>query len=229
MRLERIGLLGGTFDPVHYGHLQLATYAKEEFGLEKVVFIPCAQPPHKNDATLTSFRHRLAMLNLAAQYGEGFECNEIEDSLSKPSYTIDTIKELRQHFNKDCQFYFILGADAFLDILTWKSYKLLLQMVHIIISYRLGFDSTKLTKLLMNQGYIYQGRAWRNGDSKKNIYILKKNPVDLSSSMIRGRVEQGDSFQQFMPQPVYDYIQKNKIYQYDNVKEISRMRHGCEG
>ena len=115
MTTRKIGLLGGTFDPIHYGHLQLAESALVECKLDKVVFIPSALPPHKNGAVITSFRHRLAMLSLAGQGFNGFECNAIEGDLPKPSYTIDTLRELLKHYKSDCQLYFMIGADAFLD------------------------------------------------------------------------------------------------------------------
>ncbi len=213
MSSQKIGLLGGTFNPVHYGHLQLAAAALEECSLDKVVFIPSAQPPHKNGTLLTSFRHRLAMLALAVQDVNGFECNDIEGTLPKPSYTVDTLQVLLQHYKSDCQLYFMIGADAFLDILTWKSHQKVLHSVNIILSQRRGYKGVQLSELLKKLGYKPSESSWHGDDGKKDIYILKKTPDDYSSSGIRTSIGKGESVQRFLPESVIEYIQKNKLYQ----------------
>jgi len=218
--LEKIGLLGGTFDPVHYGHLQLAESALEEFGLDKVVLIPAAQPPHKNGLSITPFRHRLAMLTLAGEGISGFECSPIEATLPKPSYTIDTLRELRKHYKGDCRLYFMIGADAFLDILTWKSHQEVLHSVNIILSRRKGYSGGELAVLLKKLGYNDNEGSWHGDDGKKDIYILKRIPDDHSSSAIRAMIEKGQSVQRFLPRSVIEYIQKNKLYQSDKAAKI---------
>jgi nicotinate-nucleotide adenylyltransferase len=211
--LKKIGLLGGTFDPVHYGHLQLAQSALEECGLDKVVFIPSAQPPHKNGLSITPFMHRMAMLTLAGGGISDFECNPIEATLPRPSYTIDTLRELRKHYTGSCRLYFMIGADAFLDILTWKSYQEVLHSVNIILSRRKGYSGGELAVLLKKLGYKADEGSWHGDDGKKDIYILKKIPDDHSSSAIRAMIENGESVQQFLPRSVIEYIQNNKLYQ----------------
>jgi nicotinate-nucleotide adenylyltransferase len=210
---KKIGLLGGTFDPVHYGHLQLAQSAMEECSLDKVVFIPSAQPPHKKGASITPFNHRLAMLNLAGACENSFECDAIEDSLPKPSFTIDTLRELLKHYSTDCRFYFMIGADAFLDILTWKSYTAILRSVNIILSKRKGYDAEHLAILLKKLGYAASDGLWHGNDGKKSIYILKNIPDCLSSSAIRTMIKKGESVQQYLPESVLEYIKKYKLYQ----------------
>ena len=212
MTLRKIGLLGGTFDPVHNGHLQLAESALKECNLDKVVFIPSAQPPHKESVSITPFRHRVAMLNLAGKSFNGFECNAIEGILPKPSYTIDTLWALREYYQSDCQMYFMIGADAFLDIPTWKSHHKLLESVNFILSLRKGYKETQLSELLQKLGYKSSDGSCYCSNSKKDIYILEKIPEGFSSSGIRRMIYQGDDVQLFLPESVMSYIRKHKLY-----------------
>ena len=213
MTIGKIGLLGGTFDPVHYGHLQLAEAALAECELDKVVFIPSAAPPHKNSTSVTSFRHRLAMLKLAGDGIKGFECNAIEGLLPKPSYTIDTLRVLQQHYQNDSILYFMIGADAFLDILSWKSHEEVLHSVQIILSQRKGYRDVELADLLKKLGYKKTNHSWLGHDGKKDIYILERIPDDLSSSVIRALIGKKESVERFLPASVIEYIQVNKLYQ----------------
>ncbi len=217
MILEKIGLLGGTFNPVHYGHLQLAEAARTECGLDKIVFIPSAQPPHKYDLSVASFGHRLAMLKLACEGIDNFECDSIEATLSKPSYTIDTLHELHRRYGHDRRLYFIMGADAFLDILTWKSHQKILRSVHIILSRRKGYNSAQLTALLKNLGYNVNDGSWHGDAGNKDIFLLKEVPEDCSSSAIRAIIEKRESMRSYLPESVIEYIQKNKLYQAEKV------------
>jgi len=214
---NKIGLLGGTFDPVHYGHLQLAESALVECALDKVVFIPAAEPPHKNTTAVSSFGHRLAMLELATQGMKGFECNAIEGILPKPSYTIDTLRVLQKHYRKkyhnDYQLYFMIGADAFLEIFSWKSYRDVLRSVHIVLSRRKGYKGERLADLLKSLGYTARQGCWHAADGQNNIYILARTPGEQSSSTIRTMIAQGQSVEQFLPPSVILYIEKHKLYQ----------------
>ncbi len=214
---KKIGLLGGTFDPVHFGHLQLAESALLECGLDKVVFIPAAEPPHKNSTAVSSFRHRLAMLELAIQGRKGFECNAIEELLPKPSYTIDTLRVLQNHYRKyyhgDYLLYFMIGADAFLDILSWKTHREVLCSVHIILSHRQGYIDERLADLLKNLKYTAGQGLWHAEDGKKDIYILERMPDEQSSSGIRAKIGKGQSVVRLLPPAVMLYIEKNRLYQ----------------
>lgn len=213
MTQKKIGLLGGTFDPVHYGHLQLAESALVECGLDKVIFIPAAAPPHKNSTAVSSFSHRLAMLELAIQGKKSFECDAIEELLPKPSYTIDTLRVLQRHYHNDYLLYFMLGADAFLDILSWKTHRQVLCSVHIILSQRKGYIDERLADLLKKLGYTAGQGLWHADDEKKDIFILERTPDEQSSSGIRSMIGKGQSVQRFLPPAVMRYIEKNKLYQ----------------
>ncbi len=213
--MDKIGFLGGTFDPVHFGHLQLAASVLEECGLAKVVFIPSAQPPHKDGATVSSFEHRVAMLELVGEVRNDFECNLIEGLLPKPSYTIDTLRVLRNQYDRKSRLFFIIGADAFLDIETWKSYQEIPRIVEIILSKRKGFPTIKLYGLLRKLGYTEHQNYWRGEDGRRDIIILKSTPVDLSSSRIRSMIRSGKPFQHVMPETVIDYIKTHTLYPSD--------------
>lgn len=225
MTIKKIGLLGGTFDPVHFGHLQLAAAAKKECGLDKVVFIPSAEPPHKNCSSISSFKDRLAMLVLAGADKDGYECSTIEEELPKPSYTIDTLRALRKQYQADCRLYFMIGADAFLDILTWKSYGEILTSVNIILSKREGYRAAELYILFAKLGYTKSANSWRGKDEKKNIFILDKTPVNQSSSTIRARIAKNESVQRLLPESVLAYIQKNGLYLPENSGSSSCSGH----
>ncbi len=184
----------------------------EECGLEQVVFLPAAQPPHKDGACITSFRHRLAMLKLACQDRKGFVCNAIESILPMPSYTIDTLQALKKHYQPPCQLYFMIGADAFLDILTWKSPRRVLHSVNIILSRRKGYQSEQLTLLLKKLGYRAKDNLWYDRENKKQIYVLQKCPDALSSSAIRAMIRNGEPVEKLLPQAVLDYIERHRLY-----------------
>jgi len=208
----KIGLFGGTFDPVHSGHMQLAEAAREEFGFDLVVFIPAGQPPHKDKTTILSFKHRVAMLKIACEGRSGFECNAIEGSLATPSYTIDTLEELLSHYGTGMQLYFLIGVDAFMDILTWKSYQAVLKLINIIISRRQGSDESSLKDLLSRLGYSGQGNLWQGENGLKDIFILQYTPDNISSSSIRENIKKGKACKACMPKNVLDYIDLNKLY-----------------
>lgn len=212
MSYKKIGLLGGTFDPVHLGHLQLAESVLQECALDKIVFVPSAEPPHKVRTTVISFAHRVAMLELISAGRKEFECNTIEGRLPKPSYTIDTLQVLLKQYSGKARFYFIIGADAFLDILTWKSYQKIPRLVSIIVSQRKGSLSTKLYDMLNKLGYTESENCWRGEECRRDITILKTTPVDISSSKIRYMVSSGTSIQQVMPESVAGYIKRHGLY-----------------
>ena len=117
----RIGLFGGTFNPVHLAHLRVAEEVREAFNLSRVIFTPAATPPHKT--TRTGARHRLKMLELAVAGRRGFDVSDIESRRAGPSYSVDTIRQLKRQFDAATRLYFMLGEDAFFEIHTWKSFR----------------------------------------------------------------------------------------------------------
>lgn len=210
MSIERIGIFGGTFDPVHNGHIQLANRAIQEVELTKLLFVPAANPPHKNEI-IASFKHRIAMLELVCKGSKHFLCSSIEAELPKPSYTVDTLTELMTHY-PTAELYFIIGGDAFLDLLTWKSYKKILSMVKIIISPRVGYSNNRLHIFLSSLGYTQSGEKWQGKNGQKDIILLSKSPQDSCSSMIRDVIAKKGDATHLLPQKVAAYIQENSLY-----------------
>ena len=210
---KQVGLLGGTFDPVHNGHLQLADAAIRKLKLDKVLFIPAAIPPHKPDWTITSYSHRAKMIELALTGRAGMEISTIEQSLPTPSYTIDTLATLEKA-KKNEDYYFITGLDAFLEIDTWKSYKKLLYGVNFIVVARSGYDHTFLARFLQNLGYIKDKKSWRTPRSGKCLLFLEEEIIDIPSSRIRALIQRNKDIKPFLPESVVRYIGENGLYRF---------------
>jgi nicotinate-nucleotide adenylyltransferase len=211
--IAKIGLLGGTFDPVHAGHVQLAEMAMAEEGLDKVQFIQAASPPHKRDAAITSYRHRLAMLRLALAGYDRFGVSLAESILPLPSYTIDTINYLQSNYPVDTRLYFIIGLDAFLEIGSWKSFRELLSRVHLLVARRDIMDSEDQLRVLAGHlRYTFTGTVWHGLDRQKDITFMRGRPLSISSSTIRQAVRNGDQTYQGIADPVRRYINEHHLY-----------------
>jgi len=208
-----IGLLGGTFNPVHFGHLQLADAAMVECQLDQVVFIPSCQPPHKDEAAIISFAHRLAMLQIVGANNKRLSCTAIERELPTPSYTIDTLRAIGDRFPVGVKFFFIIGADAFLDLLSWKSYEEILQRVTLLVAGRKGYHADRLSKFLKILQYADHGRFWRGKDGFREIILLQTVPEGYSSTAIRKQMSKGIFPQEAIPGAVIDYIKEHALYQ----------------
>lgn len=206
----KIGLLGGTFDPIHNGHLQLALAALKQCDLEKVYFIPAGSPPHKRFSNVSPFHDRFEMVKLVCQKYPGLNCLDIENQRTQPSYTIDTVNQLlSQH--PQCEFYFIIGDDAFVEVETWKDYKKLLSKVSFLICGRETFDDQLVNKLLKSLGYVCEQEVWTH-QSYKNIIKLDFLPPGISSTMIRIKSTDDLQLSDLIPNEVKNYIKKNNLY-----------------
>ncbi len=210
---HKIGILGGTFDPVHSSHLELAEAAQSEFSLDKVLFIPAAVPPHKITTRVTPFKHRVRMVEIACELYGSFECSSIEGEMAKPSYTIDTIKSLLSGMGQKNRLYFIIGSDAFLDILTWKSYGEILRLVSLLVSRRRGVDESRLSDLARVLEYNSADRSvWTGKTGYKDICFLGQSPSYLSSTMVKKFIDDDLMMKKIIPDRVAEYIKKNKLY-----------------
>ncbi|GAB6180035.1 nicotinate-nucleotide adenylyltransferase [Desulfotomaculum defluvii] len=196
-----ICLMGGTFDPIHYGHLVVAEEVRQRFHLDKVVFIPAGKPPHKRNQTISDAQHRVNMTRLATSSNPYFEVSTIEVDRQGFSYTVDTVDQLRRSFQVD-KIYFITGADAVLEILTWKDVEKLLSMTNFIAATRPGYDLNNLKETLKSLPDPFI----------KKILPLEVPALSISSSDIRRRVREGRSFKYLLPESVEKYIYKNNIY-----------------
>ena len=188
---SRIGVLGGTFNPVHIGHLILAQDALEKFGLDQVLFVPCANPPHKRPRRLAPAKHRLAMLKAALKGDSRFAVSTVEIDRGGVSYSIDTIRQLRRAKPK-ARFYFIIGADTLPELRTWRSIRKISGLCTFVAMGRPG----------------YAGRATRGFRARP----FPGHLIDISSSEIRQRVSEGKSIRHLVPAAVERYISHHGLY-----------------
>ncbi|MCR1900229.1 nicotinate-nucleotide adenylyltransferase [Irregularibacter muris] len=199
---EKIGILGGTFDPIHYGHLVIAQWAKEEFSLDKVLFVPAGTPPHKLHKEVLMGKHRYRMTTLATNTNPNFKVSSMEMNRLGPSYTIDTIKDLRKEYGKDTFLYFITGADSVLDFYTWKDYEELIKSCYFIAATREGYDVEKFNQRIEEIHELFGHR----------IFKMDIPDLDISSTNLRKRINQGKSVKYLLPETVEQYIIENKLY-----------------
>jgi len=197
----RVGIMGGTFDPIHYGHLVAAEEARYEFGLEKVIFIPAGRPPHKPGRVITDPGRRYAMTRLAVASNPCFQTSSLEVERPGPSYTIDTVLEVSL-FHPEKELFFITGADAVLEILTWKSVAELLLLCRVISATRPGYRLEGLGDKL----------ADLPAQCQSSIIFMEVPALAISSTGIRKRVGDGRPIKYLLPEPVEDYIYKNNLY-----------------
>jgi len=210
---QKTGVLGGTFDPVHLSHLELAETARVEFDLGRVILVPAAVPPHKLEARITPFQHRVKMVEIACELHDAFECSSIEGGMPEPSYTIDTIKALLDQLGKGNTLYFIIGSDAFLEILTWKSYKEILHLVSLLVSRRKGVDETELSDLATTLSYaVIDKSIWTSKDGGKDICFLRDTPAYLSSTIVKQYIDDDQMMKSIIPEKVVEYIRENNLY-----------------
>jgi nicotinate-nucleotide adenylyltransferase len=210
-----IGIYGGTFDPVHFGHLRPALDVHEGIGLEQVRFIPCGQPPHRQQP-VASAEQRMAMVSLAVSEQPGFVVDDREISRGGTSYMVDTLASLKQE-KPDKKFCLILGMDAFIEFEQWKRWQEILQMVSLVVTHRPNaeFDSVK-TSHALNE-YLVNHRqddidAFLEA-SAGNILFYPVTQLDISSTMVRNCIRDGKNIRYLLPQVVTDYIRQNGIYQ----------------
>lgn len=218
MEKRRIGLLGGTFNPVHEGHLRAAEEVRQRFGLSRVLFIPSYIPPHKQTTDMASPKDRYAMVELAVRSYPEIEVSPLEIEAREKSYSIITLNKLKAIY-ADAWIFFILGIDAFLEIETWRSYREVLEQCHFIVISRPGFDLARAREVLPSEyaGKIKDcGGAGPIGDdllSRYRVFLVMINALDISSTDIRGRVKAGRPIHGLVPEPVEEYIRTKNLYQ----------------
>lgn len=210
-----IGIYGGTFDPVHFGHLRPALDVLEGLGLQQVRFIPCGQPPHRQQA-VASAEQRLHMLSLAVSSEQNFLVDDREITRPGLSYMVDTLRSLKQDMPEE-MFCLIVGMDAFNEFDTWKEWQQILQMVHLIVSHRphAVFDDSKVSNALTSHVVEHSVKKREELDSSNmgKILFFPVTQLDISSTDIRERVRQKRDIHYLLPDAVIDYIRQQKIYQ----------------
>jgi nicotinate-nucleotide adenylyltransferase len=216
-RPKRLGLFGGTFDPIHYGHLRTGEEVAEALGLRRVWFIPAALPPHKTARQVTPFPLRLEMTRLAVGGHPRFEVSDIEGRRAGKSYSIETLRQVRGDYGPDWEIYFILGLDAILEITTWKDYAQLFNLCHFAVLDRPGYDRRELERVLPREGpqrfTPLAGTAGFQDQAGHKVLFLATTLMDISATRIRGLAREGRSLRFLLPEKVRRYIIKNKLYQ----------------
>jgi len=202
---KKIGIMGGTFNPVHHGHLVTAQEALNQFDLDEVIFIPTGDPPHKIDDLLAHAEDRYLMTVIATSSNSSFFVYRIEIDRKGKSYTIDTVKELRKLFGSDSELYFITGADAILEILTWKNTREIVTLAKFIAATRPGYDLSRIKEL--------KTTLFSNEDEgDRRIFIMEIPALAISSTDIRQRIKIGRPVNYLVPEGVNNYILKHGLY-----------------
>jgi len=213
---KRIGLFGGTFNPIHLGHLRGGEQIQEAFGLHEVIFIPAALPPHKATEKIIEPHHRLEMVKWAIQRNPYFSASDVELRRSGKSYSIDTIRYFRET-HQSSLFFFILGRDAFAEIETWKEYQHLFSLCNFIVMTRPGFQkgsspSPLPESLIPAFRYDQKADAWVHS-SGYTLFFKEIRYLDISSTKVRELIKKGESVSKFIPPEVEAYIREHGLYQ----------------
>lgn len=216
----KLGLFGGTFNPVHFGHLRAAQELTEILKLDRVVFIPAATPPHKETGGIVSFEHRHEMLRLAIAGNDLFSISDVENRRPGKSYSIDTVRHFQNAEAPDSEVFFITGQDAFDAISTWHDWKNLLRMCRFVVMTRPGYENRGLQRILPpdiagRYEYDAAGNVFRDlkGGS---IFFRQTTFLDISSSEIRKSLQQGRCVRYLTPDRVICYLESNGLYRPGN-------------
>ena len=211
----RWGLLGGTFDPIHIGHLRCAEEVREMFGLDKVLFVPAASPPLKR-AKVTPFADRMKMVALAVEGNPAFEVSDVEGRREGRSYSIDTVRYFLDTRVRDLELFFILGRDAFADIGRWKDWEKLLLLCHFVVVTRPGYDDQRPDEILpppLAASFRHlPGRKAFRSPSGSSLFFRSATFLDISSTDIRKRLSRGKSVRYLIPDAVAEYISRHSLY-----------------
>lgn len=201
--MKKYGIFGGSFNPIHYGHLMICEYIKEEMGLDKVIFIPTGNPPHKE--LELSAEDRYEMVRLAISPNPDFEISDIETTRVKKSYTVDTIRELKKIYKEE-KLYFLIGLDSLFQLKTWMKIGDLSQEIEFVVALRPGY----LDKEEVNKEIDF---LRENFGTKINL--IKTPLYEISSTDLRDRIREGKYLRYLIPKKVLDYIEESGFYKVD--------------
>jgi len=224
-QLKRLGVFGGTFNPIHIGHLVVAEEIREKFDLDRVLFIPSYLPPHKS-VDIAPANHRLSMVRAAIKGNPFFGVSDIEIRRSEKSYTIETLKSLREQ--TEAEFFFLIGTEAFLQIHTWKDPEGLFEYTNFVIMERAGREITseelddylkELEEVFPSLSFYHEGCLngihlfWAEGRGfRSKLYLTPVANIGISSTGIRKRVQKGKSIRYRVPEEVENYIKEYGLY-----------------
>lgn len=201
--MKKYGIFGGSFNPIHYGHLMICEYIKEEMGLDKVIFIPTGNPPHKE--LELSAKDRYEMVRLAISPNPDFEISDIETTRVKKSYTVDTIRELKKIYKEE-KLYFLIGLDSLFQLKTWMKIGDLSQEIEFVVALRPGYlDKEEINKEI---DFLRENFGTK-------INLIKTPLYEISSTDLRDRIREGKSLRYLIPKKVLDYIEESGFYKVD--------------
>jgi nicotinate-nucleotide adenylyltransferase len=199
--VKKVGILGGTFDPFHNGHLAIAGESVKRLGLEKVLFIPAGYQPLKQMGNVETVENRLNMVSLSIEHIPYFELSTIETDANRPSYTVDTLKILKKQFQRNIDLYFILGWDSLEELPLWKNPREVIELCHIVAFTRINVAPPDVEQLDRQIPGL-----------QERLIMIEMEPIDISSTDIRRRLSQGLSIHGLVPQKVEDYIISHRLY-----------------
>jgi len=196
-----IGVFGGSFNPIHIGHLIIAEFVREQFHLEKVLFVPAKNPPHKNSVDDNTSQHRYNMVQIAIKNNPFFEASSIELNRKGISYTSDTLHELKDIY-PDKKLYFICGADSIINLITWHSIGSIFACADMIVVKRPDVNETEVKNM----------SRWLTDQYNASIHFCDMPNIEISSTMIRKRIKDGLSVRYMVPEGVEHYIHLHRLY-----------------
>jgi len=200
--MKKIGIMGGTFNPIHYGHLFLAEHAYEQMELDEILFMPSNHPPHKASKDIVSNEHRKTMVALAIKDNPHFTLSTLELEREGTTYTVDTLEILTKE-QPEAEFFFIVGADSFFAIPYWKNPERILELCSLVVFERDHVEQDQMLKQLEFLTSTYPGAK---------IFLLKMPTIQISSKKIRERIAENKSIRYYVPADVQDYIEKHNLY-----------------
>ena len=205
----KLGLFGGTFDPIHNGHLSMAAACADELALDQVVFIPAGDPYHKSVATRTPAAKRLAMVEAAISGDVRFAASDIDMVREGATYTVDTLQILRQYY-PNAEIWWLMGMDSLLSMHTWHRYQDIFKLANVAVAAR---NDEKIQQVAPEmRALVAQGLSQATSASKGQLRLLQWQPEDISSTQIRNAVKSGLAIDGWVPKPVRDYISTHGLY-----------------
>ena len=211
----KTGILGGTFNPIHLAHLRIAEEVHQTLELDRTLFIPAAEPPHKDVAGEISFAHRLAMVEAAIKDYPAFQASDLELQRSGKSFSVDTLEILRQE-DPQGERYFIIGLDSYRDIASWKDFPRIFSLCHLVVTTRPGVvikDSLEPLPVAMHKDFCYDEDTKKIRHKSGNYLIfLEETRLDISSTQIRELKRKGQPIEHLVPAAVAAYIKENGLY-----------------